>query len=196
MVLDNGGGKLIMNMNAIFHEFPILLSEKLTLKKIEEKDLDALFAIYDNEKVFEYCGILPKHNKETVRKMIDHFDRDYLKRTRVKWGIFINEELVGIIEAFDFNQKVGMVTIGYYLAEAFWGRGIATEAVKLLIEFLLLKANVNRIQAEVMPKNENSKMVLLKNRFIKEGLLRQATIWTGKGIVDLEFYSLLKSDFL
>jgi [ribosomal protein S5]-alanine N-acetyltransferase len=196
MVLDNGGGKLIMNMNAIFHEFPILLSEKLTLKKIEEKDLDALFAIYDNEKVFEYCGILPKHNKETVRKMIDHFDRDYLKRTRVKWGIFINEELVGIIEAFDFNQKVGMVTIGYYLAEAFWGRGIATEAVKLLIEFLLLKANVNRIQAEVMPKNENSKMVLLKNRFIKEGLLRQATIWTGKGIVDLEIYSLLKSDFL
>jgi [ribosomal protein S5]-alanine N-acetyltransferase len=196
MVLDNGGGKLIMNMNAIFHEFPILLSEKLTLKKIEEKDLDALFAIYDNQKVFEYCGILPKHNKETVRKMIDHFDRDYLKRTRVKWGIFINEELVGIIEAFDFNQKVGMVTIGYYLAEAFWGRGIATEAVKLLIEFLLLKANVNRIQAEVMPKNENSKMVLLKNRFIKEGLLRQATIWTGKGIVDLEIYSLLKSDFL
>jgi [ribosomal protein S5]-alanine N-acetyltransferase len=82
------------------------------------------------------------------------------------------------------------------LAEAFWGRGIATETVKLLVEFLLLKANVNRIQAEVMPENKNSKMVLLKNGFIKEGLLRQATVWTGKGIVDLEIYSLLKSDFL
>lgn len=196
MVLDNRGGKLIMNMNAIFHEVPIIYSEKLCLKKIEEKDLDTLFAIYDNEKVFEYCGILPKHNKETVRKMIAHFERDFLKRTRVKWGIFINEELVGIIEAFDFNQKVSMVTIGYYLAETFWGRGIATEAVKLLVEFLLLKANINRIQAEVMPQNENSKRVLLNSGFIKEGLLRQATVWTGKGIVDLEMYSLLKADFL
>lgn len=196
MVLDNGGGKLIMNMNAIFNEFPMLLSEKLTLKKIDEKDLDALFAIYDNDRVFEYCGILPKHNKETVRKMIGHFERDFQKRTRIKWGIFINEELVGIIEAFDFNQKVCMVTIGYYLAETCWGRGIATEAVKLLVEFLLLKADANRIQAEVMPQNENSKKVLLKNGFIKEGLLRQATVWTGKGIVDLEMYSMLKADYL
>lgn len=196
MVLANRGGKLIMNMDAIFHEFPKLLSEKLTLKKIDEKDVDALFAIYDNETVFEYCGIIPKHNKETVRKMIAHFERDYLKRTRVKWGIFINEECVGIIEAFDFNQKVGMVTIGYYLAETFWGRGIATEAVKLLVDFLLVKADVNRIQAEVMPQNENSKKVLLKNGFIKEGLLRQATVWTGKGIVDLEMYSMLKTDYL
>lgn len=128
--------------------------------------------------------------------MISHFERDYYKKTRVKWGIFINEELVGIIEAFDFNQKVNMVTIGYYLAEAFWGRGIATEAVKLLVEFLFLKADVNRIQAEVMPQNEYSKKVLLKNDFVKEGLLRQATVWTGKGIVDLEIYSLLKMEYM
>ena len=196
MVLDNGGRKLIMNMDAIFHEFPLLLSEKLALKRIEDKDYHGLFAIYDNKRVFEYCGILPKHNKETVRKMISHFERDYHKKTRVKWGIFINEELVGIIEAFDFNQKVNMVTIGYYLAEAFWGRGIATEAVKLLVEFLFLKANVNRIHAEVMPQNEYSKKVLLKNDFLKEGLLRQATVWTGKGIVDLEIYSLLKMEYM
>lgn len=185
-----------MNMDAIFHEFPLLVSEKLILKKIEDKDYHGLFAIYDNKRVFECCGILPKHNKETVRKMIDHFDRDYHKKTRVKWGIFINEELVGIIEAFDLNQKVNMVTIGYYLAEAFWCRGIATEAVKLLVEFLLLEANVNRIQAEVMPQNMYSKRVLLKNGFVNEGLLRQATAWTGKGIVDLEIYSLLKQDYM
>lgn len=38
MVLDNGRRKLIMNMDAIFHEFPLLLSEKLALKKIEDKE--------------------------------------------------------------------------------------------------------------------------------------------------------------
>ncbi len=104
--------------------------------------------------------------------------------------------MLGIIEAADFNQKVNMVTIGYFLSEAHWGRGIATEAVAILVDFLFKDVNVNRIQAEVMPPNENSKKVLLKNGFIKEGTLRQAALWAGKGIVDLEIYGILKEDYV
>lgn len=103
--------------------------------------------------------------------------------------------IVGIIEAMDFNQKVDMVTIGYYLAEASWGKGIASEAVATIVKFLLEEVNVNRIQAEVMPLNEPSKKVLLKNGFLKEGLLRQASLWSGKGVIDLEIYGLLKGDY-
>ena len=58
-----------------------------------------------------------------------------------------------------------MVTIGYYLAEASWGKGIASEAVATIVKFLLEEVNVNRIQAEVMPLNEPSKKVLLKMDF-------------------------------
>ncbi|MET3196689.1 RimJ/RimL family protein N-acetyltransferase [Bacillus sp. OAE603] len=89
-----------------------------------------------------------------------------------------------------------MVTIGYYLAEEYWGCGIATEAVSVLLAFLFNEGNVNRIQAEVMPQNELSKKVLQKNGFLKEGTLRQATIWSGKGIVDLEIYSILKEEYM
>jgi ribosomal-protein-alanine N-acetyltransferase len=169
------------------------------LKKIEDRHLDDIFEIYNNDNVFEYCGIIPKHNKDTVKNMIGHFERDYNKRSRVKWGIFANNEvdqLLGIIEAFDFNQKVNMVTIGYFLAESHWGKGVATEAVKILLKFLFMDVNVNRIQAAVMPLNENSKKVLLKNGFIKEGMLRQAALWAGKGIVDLEMYSISKEDYV
>ena len=88
-----------------------------------------------------------------------------------------------------------MVTIGYFLSESYWGNGIASEALKTIIKFLFEKVNVNRIQAEVMPENEVSKKVLLKNGFTKEGLLRQANLWSGKGIVDLEIYSILKGDY-
>ncbi|MGE7114086.1 GNAT family N-acetyltransferase [Lysinibacillus sp. NPDC047702] len=187
-----------MNLAMIFEEFPILSSTKLELKKIEDRHLQELFDIYDNEKVFEFCGIIPKHNLQTVSKMIGHFDRDYQKKSRVKWGIFQksqNDTLVGIIEAMDFNQKVDMATIGYYLAEVYWGKGIATEAVNILVKFLFEKVAINRIQAEVMPLNEPSKRVLLKNGFLKEGLLRQASLWSGKGVVDLEIYGYLKEEY-
>lgn len=188
-----------MNMEAIFGQFPTLKSDGFILKKIEDHHLDEVFEIYNNDNVFEYCGIIPKHNKDTVKNMIGHFERDYNKRSRVKWGIFYNSQpdrLLGIIEALDFNQKVNVVTIGYFLTESHWGKGIATEAVKILLEYLFTDVNVNRIQAEVMPLNETSKKVLLKNGFMKEGTLRQATLWAGKGIVDLEIYSILKEDYI
>ncbi|MCX2824989.1 GNAT family protein [Bacillus pseudomycoides] len=188
-----------MNIEMVFGDFPVLESVNLVLRKIEEVHLQELYSIYDNDKVFEYCGIIPKHNLQTVRKMIGHFDRDYHKKSRIKWGIFQknqSDKLVGIIESMDFNQKVNMVSIGYFLAEDYWGKGIAAESVRMVVKFLFEEVNVNRIQAEVMPVNEVSKKVLLKNGFIKEGVLRQASLWSGKGVIDLEIYGILKEDYI
>lgn len=187
-----------MNLDAVFGQFPILKSDTLTLKKVEEHHLEEVYDIYSNDTVFEYCGIIPKYNKATIKNMIGHFERDFIKRSRIKWGILTNvdsERVVGIMEAFDFNQKVNMVTIGYFLAETEWGQGIAAEATRIVVKFLFEDVDVNRIQAEVMPANERSKRVLLKNGFIKEGTLRQASLWSGKGIVDLEIYGLLQREY-
>ncbi|GIP25677.1 N-acetyltransferase [Paenibacillus sp. J23TS9] len=186
-----------MNLEAAFRTFPILASDRVILKKIEASHLEDLFEIYNNENVFTYCGIIPKHNKDTVKNMIGHFERDFLKKARIKWGIFTVQEpdrLLGIIEAFNFNQKVNTLSVGYYLAEQQWGKGVATEALKLLLPYLFNEVNINRIQAEVMLRNEASKKVLQKNGFQQEGLLRQAALWSGKGIVDLEIYSILQQD--
>ena len=177
----------------------MIKEDAIRLGKIEVAHLDDVFAIYNNDRVFEYCGIIPKHNLQTVKNMIGHFERDYNKRSRVKWGIYLNEEpnkLVGIIEAVDFNQKVNMVTVGYFLEESYWRRGIATEALRLLVHYLFETIHMNRIQAEVMVANDHSKRVLLKNGFTKEGTLRQASLWSGKGIVDLEIYAILRDEYV
>ncbi|MEK4041646.1 GNAT family protein [Paenibacillus sp. FSL L8-0493] len=187
-----------MKLSHVFEQFPTLESEQLLLKKIEVSNLNEVFGIYSNDQVFEYCGIIPKHNKDTVKNMIGHFERDFTKGVRVKWGIFLKNNpyiLLGIIEVMDFNQKVDMVTIGYFLAELYWGKGIAAQAIQLVVKYLFETAEVNRIQAEVMPFNERSKRVLLKNGFTKEGTLRQAHVWSGKGLVDLEIYSILAEEY-
>ncbi|WP_068777719.1 GNAT family N-acetyltransferase [Paenibacillus sp. FJAT-26967] len=187
-----------MNIQAVFGQFPILASDDLILKQVDVSHLDEVYSIYSNDGVFEYCGIIPKHNRDTVKKMIGHFERDYNKKSKVKWGLFLGSEsdkLVGIIEAFDLNQKVNMVTIGYFLEESYWGKGIATRAVEVLVRFLFEEAGINRIQAEVMPLNEGSKKVLLKNGFLQEGTIRQAALWPGKGVVDLEIYGILKIEY-
>lgn len=187
-----------MDTKKLFGSFPALSSRILVLRKIRENDIDDVFALYSNDSIFKYCGILVKKNKATVLKSIGHFERDFRKRSRIKWGIARNEneeKLMGIMEATDFNQKVDQITIGYFLHPDHWHQGYATEAVKILVAFLFEQVKVNRIQAEVMPANTFSKKVLLKNGFLLEGTLRQASLWPGKGLVDLEYYGILAADY-
>ena len=186
-----------MRKDQLFANIPLLQDEVIALHSIEDKDANQLFKIYNNKQIFEYCGILNKNNLETVRNMIQHFDRDFNKQQRIKWGIFekTKDELMGIIEIMEIEQMVGSVTIGYYSHPEYWNKGYTKRAVNLVQEYLFEQIAVNRIAAYVMPKNENSKKVLLVSGFLKEGLIRQGHIWSGKGIVDLELYGQLKADY-
>lgn len=186
-----------MSENSLFSEFPLIKTSEISLRKIEKSDLDDLHSIYSNKNLFKYRPSEAKKNRSTVENMISHFERDFNKRKTIFLGICLNEDLnkiVGVAEIFDFDAKVNMVTIGYTLNEDYFGKGIATKTVKALLDYLFNTIGVNRVQAYVMPNNIKSKNVLERNHFTKEGTIRQGAIWTGKGVVDLDLYSFLRSD--
>jgi len=101
-------------------------------------------------------------------------------------------KLRGIIELMNFKGKVNMRTVGYFLAEEYWEKGIATEALKVLKKYLFAYTEINRIQAEVMPQNKASANVLVKNDFLFEGCIKQGIFWPGKGVVDTDIYGFLR----
>ena len=180
-----------------YEKFPYIVAEEVTLRKIVASDLDNLFEIYSNENLFKYSPVKLKKNKETVANMIGHFERDFNKRKNINLGICLNSApdiIVGVAEMFDYSKDINMITIGYRLNDRFWAKGIATKAVKAMIDYLFTDIGINRIQAFVMLENMKSQNVLHRNGFIKEGIIRQGYIWVGQGVVDLAVYSLLKSD--
>ncbi|WAH37850.1 GNAT family N-acetyltransferase [Alicyclobacillus dauci] len=63
-------------------------------------------------------------------------------------------------------------TIGYFISEKVNGRGYATEAVRLAVDFAFSQAGLHRVQAAIMPRNERSIRVIKKAGFIREGLAR------------------------
>lgn len=180
-----------------YKEFPKIVTDKVILRKIEENDVDGLFEIYSNEKVFTYIPGEVKKNKATVQNMIGHFERDFHKKKEIFLGIYLAEapdEIVGVAEMFEYDDKVNMITIGYRFNERYWGKGIATQTVRAMVDHLFNTIGINRIQAFVMPANENSQKVLRNNNFVKEGIMRQSQYWKGKGVVDLVVFSLLRSE--
>jgi RimJ/RimL family protein N-acetyltransferase len=70
--------------------------------------------------------------------------------------------------------------IGYWLGEAFWGRGIVTEALSLVTEYAFARTNLLRLFALPFADNVGSLRVLEKAGYVREGLLRSASVKFGR----------------
>ncbi len=68
------------------------------------------------------------------------------------------------------------IEIGYFVGEAYWGKGIATEAVKQLLGFISTRLDMVRVEAHVFEQNKPSMKVLMKNGFYLEAIHRKAVI--------------------
>lgn len=185
----------------LYEQFPYIRTDEVIIRKMTEEDTNALFTVCSNRNVFRYIPeFLYTENKDVLRAAIRNLgDRDFRERRWIVAGVCLAEnpnQVIGTAEMFDYNEAVCAVEIGYRLGEEFWGQGIAPKVVRAMTGYLFDKIGMNRIQATVLPGNLSSKKVLTKSGFQREGLLRQVSYWKGRGIVDLEMYSLLKSDVL
>jgi len=83
--------------------------------------------------------------------------------------------------------------IGYTLSHDYRGRGIVTEAVKLMVRHLFNATLVNRIEIRMDSRNLASEKVAIKCGFQKEGVSRGANFVRGKH-VDMNLYALLRDE--
>ena len=80
--------------------------------------------------------------------------------------------------------------IGYWVAEPFWGRGIATAAVEFISEYALRTFPIHRLQAAVFDWNPASARVLEKTGYTLEGRQRR-NVSKGGRVGDLLLYARL-----
>ena len=85
---------------------------------------------------------------------------------------------IGIHPQTDIYQK--NAELGYWLAEPFWGKGIISTAIKLMIDFAFETYDINRIFAKTFEGNIGSQNVLLKNNFVLEAKLNKVVFKNGK----------------
>lgn len=124
------------------------------------------------------------------------FIQDMLAADSTKTFAFaiINDEnkAIGSIGAFRCeNIHRQTAEMGYYLAEKYWGKGIATEAVKQLAGHVFNQTDIMRIFAEPFSTNRGSCRVLEKSGFQFEGTLRKNAVKNGE-IKDMQMYALIK----
>lgn len=110
------------------------------------------------------------------------------------FAITVEDKVVGSIGVFrQGNIHRLTAELGYYLAEEYWGRGIMTEAVRQICQYVFEKSDIIRIYAEPFAYNAASCRVLEKAGFQYEGTLRNNAVKNGK-VIDMKMYSLLKAE--
>ena len=149
----------------LFSEIPTLQSQRLTLRKLEEKDADALYELAHNELVYRYLPtFLFEQKYEDIHKVIPLLYTECFEQSIIL-GIFLKDEFCGLAEMYGFKDHIHKVSVGYRLLPQYWGQGIATEALKLMTDYLLNETDIEIITASTMIENQGSANVLKKNGF-------------------------------
>jgi ribosomal-protein-alanine N-acetyltransferase len=105
-----------------------------------------------------------------------------------------DDEMAGHIEFFKPVSYWDAFELSYQLyGERFAGRGYATEAVQLLVDFLFANKKQHRIHLVIVPENAASRRVAEKCGFVLEGTARGALFNDGRN-QDVLLYSLLRTD--
>lgn len=105
------------------------------------------------------------------------------------FAITVDDEAVGSI-GYGLQQDVERVSaeIGYWVGREFWGRGIATEALRVVTRHALENHGLTRVFALPFDGNEGSLRVLEKAGYVREARMRRSAIKDGK-VLDQFLYA-------
>lgn len=93
---------------------------------------------------------------------------------------------IGLVQGSDVYAR--SAELGYWIGAAHWGRGIASEAVRQLVEHGFRHFDIVRIHADIFASNPASMRVLEKNGFQMEGVRRKA-VWKNGLLMDAYTYA-------
>lgn len=154
------------------------LATALSNKKIQDNLRDGLSFPYTEE-----------DGKAFISAMLTADETDTFA-----FAITADGKVIGSIGAFrQTNIHNKTAELGYYIAEECWGKGITTEAVKQLCDYVFSDTDIIRIYAEPFAYNIASCRVLEKAGFQYEGTLRSNALKNGK-VLDMKMYSKLKTE--
>lgn len=135
------------------------------------------FAKYRNNPNISQNGFDRTPNPYTVKDASELFEKHIGKLPAERFLIFEEDQLCGEIgiwlseDIYRLNAE-----LGYFIAEPFWGKGIATEAISLMTEYAFTNFNIIRIVAGVFEHNKASMKALEKNGYILESIHKKAVI--------------------
>jgi [ribosomal protein S5]-alanine N-acetyltransferase len=145
----------------------------LKLVKYSEKHIKELIEHLNNKNITDWLFLLPdSYTEEEAKKWLNFCKESEKKKDNYLFAIEVNGNFVGGI---GLHKKMEhCFDVGYWIAERYWGKSYATEALKAITDLALNELKIDRVQAYVFDGNIASEKVLEKCGYEYEGYIRKS----------------------
>ena len=152
-----------------FKTFPILTTERLTLRQLSIDDTQNIFALRSDTEINKYLNREASKTIDDAINFINKINDNVKNNNSIYWVISLTraKTFVGIICIFDFSNEKNSCEIGYELMTKFQRQGIMKEATKKIIDHAFNKMQFQKIVASTHNDNQNSTKLLEKFDFKK-----------------------------
>lgn len=173
-----------------------LKSKRIILRPPKLSDAPILEKYINDRLVSRYLrSVGYPYPKGGMIKWIKRVQRRIKNKKGYNFIIVFDEKPIGSVGLGEIDWQNKNAKLGYWLARKFWGQGIMTEAVKLILDFGFRKLKLHRIEADAFKENKKSQRVLEKSGFKIEGISRESIFKFGRYHNGLR-YGILVSDYI
>ena len=173
-----------------------LHTARLDLRPLVPTDADALFALKSDAEVQRYGSHVPW---TALQQAVDYIERDrqgMAEGQHAQLAVVHREDgaVLGTCTLHALDAQCRRADVGYALLPSAWGRGYANEAVTALLDWGFAQLQLNRVEADIDPRNAASARALERLGFVREGHLRERWIVGGEAC-DSWLYGLLAREW-
>ena len=153
--------------NLKFTPFPILTTDRLTLRQLSANDDKAIFNLRSDDQVNKYLDRPKQKDREQAKAFINKINLGIKQDKWIYWAITMNSstELIGTICLWNFSEDKTIAEIGYELRPEYQGKGIMKEAIVAVINYAFKTIKLKALKAYTHKRNIASTKLLKKNGF-------------------------------
>ena len=172
---------------------PVLATARLRLRPFTHDDAAPLFRVFSDEQVVRFWSVGAWTDIAQAEKMIEEALLAYREGGLSRYAIALadTDELIGICNLRGFFEQNRRCELGYALGSAHWGHGYGFEALEALLGHAFAALDMNRIEADIDPRNDASARLLERLGFRQEGYMPERWFVHGE-YADTAFYGLLR----
>jgi ribosomal-protein-serine acetyltransferase len=175
----------------------IPVKENIELRTLEVSDAQDFFELTkrNDKHLRQWLGWLDDDKSVSdTEKYITESVKRFENKEGFDLGIFYENKQVGGIGLFPWDEANKKTSIAYWLAEEYQGKGIMSDSLKAVINYIFTELKLNRIEITVATENTKSSALPKKLGFTLEGIAREGS-WLYDHFVNLEVYSLLAREW-
>lgn len=173
-----------------------LETDRLTLRRYTVDDAEAMYANWASDDAVTQYLTWPTHpDSEVSRAVMETWVEQYAEEGFYNWGIVYEGVLIGNIAVVNASGHDERAEIGYCIGRAWWGKGIMTEALGAVLDFLFGEVGLHRISLRHDVANTGSGRVMEKNGLAREGILRGEHKRKDGSFGDMAVYGILRGEW-